>query len=1367
MKRSILGIILLLLLTVIVKDGHCVTISLDSSTTYQTISGWELTANEPRDFPASFDQYIGKLCDAVVEAGINRIQLGTHLAFQHVENTNDNGDPDVFNWSGFDFSDFDIKVEKVVTPLRNRLQANGEKLHINLLTIEIASDADVFHKDPEEFAEFILAHFIHLRDNYGWWPDSVEISLEPTIFHTFDEDPLKLGAALVATGKRLKTNGFNPGIIAPSSETLPKAIFWFDQMKTVPEIFDHWTDYSYHRYGGGADENLLTIASQAASKGLNTAMLEWWSSSNSYEFLHKDLKIGNNSAWLQSTVGGPPATFLMPGAMRIFGIDESNLSDPVVMNPKTKFLRQYYKFVRSGAERIKAVSNDSKFDPLAFVNTDGKTVVVVKTSQGGSIIIQNLPVGTYGAKYTTSSEYDVDHSDITINAGEYLTTSIPAKGVITIYSKIPSNNQTPIADAGTAQVVVDSDKNGIEAVTLNGSASQDPDGSITNYLWTEGSTTLYSGLSSTAQVDLNVNVHTITLTVTDDKGAKDTDTVQISVSPGNVIQYTITPSAGPNGTITPSGAVLVNSGANRTFTIAANTGYSIAEVLVDGANVGAGASYPFTNVTANHTIAASFAIKTYTLTVSAANGSVTKNPNKEIYNYNEQVTLEAIPNPNSNYYFTNWSGPLSGSANPATIDMNSNKTITANFAYDGANPNTNGNIPGKNSVQAARDAIVQLHIADSSSGVDYESVTIQVGGHLIYDGANETSFGVYDSTEGICRRVGTASDYTFVFQPSTLFDYEQKVDVVVNAKDKAGNSITPAETYSFYTLMRTFGKNVKVNSDTGTLAQNHPATARDSDNNIWIVWDQTTAAGDTDIYISKLPVGGSAFMSSVPVINTTNNQRNPAIAINGNKIYVVWEELSGSNWDILLLTSTDGIKWTYGPDNKPDPCQVNIDLETTAPDPITLNPAIAIDSLEKIYVTWEEQRSGNKDICIRSLEGGVWGTATQVTDGPSSQSEPAIAIDDVDGTAYIVWTDARNSGTATDIYGADSDTVLWDDVSLINTASNQSNPACAASGGVLHLLWIDDDNGSDDIFYGNNGSASSFDGISIVDEDNTNQSAPSIAAEGTKVFACWQDSRNVSGNADTDIYYAEKTGLKFGTNILVNDDIGTYTQTTPVIGTDGDGNPYMVWVDNRQGNNDIYYAGAMSVGPALATDEVNAGVGGTVGNSSLQVYIPPGALSVNTEVTIAEMVNPPELPSDTFGVFYEFSPGGLQFSTPVTITLPHTSSECPGYSIHRVYWYNAETGTWSQTGITNVQHLEISSTLHAVTFQITHFTGFGAGGSVGGVVSAGGGGGGGGGGCAISANGRGNVIEYMLPYVFYVVVLLLIKLKDARNRKAI
>ena len=59
----------------------------------------------------------------------------------------------------------------------------------------------------------------------------------------------------------------------------------------------------------------------------------------------------------------------------------------------------------------------------------------------------------------------------------------------------------------------------------------------------------------------------------------------------------------------PSGAVAVKYGANKTFTIKPNTSYHVANVLVDGVSVGAVTTYTFSNVTANHTISATFAIK--------------------------------------------------------------------------------------------------------------------------------------------------------------------------------------------------------------------------------------------------------------------------------------------------------------------------------------------------------------------------------------------------------------------------------------------------------------------------------------------------------------------------------------------------------------------------------------------------------------------------------------------------------------------------------------------------------------------------------------------------------------------------------------
>ena len=86
------------------------------------------------------------------------------------------------------------------------------------------------------------------------------------------------------------------------------------------------------------------------------------------------------------------------------------------------------------------------------------------------------------------------------------------------------------------------------------------------------------------------------------------------------LSYTIAASAGAGGTITPSGNVAVLCGANQAFAIAPGTGYNIADVVVDGISQGAVGSYTFTNVQANHTISAAFALKTFVITPTAGTG---------------------------------------------------------------------------------------------------------------------------------------------------------------------------------------------------------------------------------------------------------------------------------------------------------------------------------------------------------------------------------------------------------------------------------------------------------------------------------------------------------------------------------------------------------------------------------------------------------------------------------------------------------------------------------------------------------------------------------------------------------------------------
>ena len=74
----------------------------------------------------------------------------------------------------------------------------------------------------------------------------------------------------------------------------------------------------------------------------------------------------------------------------------------------------------------------------------------------------------------------------------------------------------------------------------------------------------------------------------------------------NIISYSISASAGTGGAISPIGTTTVTSGSSQAFAVSPNAGYKIADIKVDGVSVGAVGNYIFNNITANHSIAASF-----------------------------------------------------------------------------------------------------------------------------------------------------------------------------------------------------------------------------------------------------------------------------------------------------------------------------------------------------------------------------------------------------------------------------------------------------------------------------------------------------------------------------------------------------------------------------------------------------------------------------------------------------------------------------------------------------------------------------------------------------------------------------------------
>jgi hypothetical protein len=433
------------------------TIKLNPQQKFQTVTGWEATAQAGENFSAAFGVYKEKLLnDAVNDLGINRLRLEIRSGVEnsadffsafaakqinykdwrqhHYEIINDNNDPFTINPKGFQFSEIDSTIEKIVLPIRKLLAQRGETLYLNLNYVDFSccrGNSNIRHSNnPDEYAELILATYQHLQSKYGFVPDAVEVILEPD--NKTGWSGTDIGKAIVATANRLRANGFKPAFIVPSTTNAANAPVFIDEIAQVPDAMKYVTEFSYHRYCCASDEVLQQIADRAKKYGKQTSMLEWIGAD--YNTLHQDLKIGQNSAWQQYTL----AFNNQPdNGAQYYVVDDTNAEKPIVtIGSRTKFLRQYFRYIRANAQRIGVETTNTNFDPLAFINTNGKYVLVVKANVPGTISVQEFPSGKYGISYTTMNQSNVSAPDVTLKSGQTLNANIPSVGVLTIYSKI-------------------------------------------------------------------------------------------------------------------------------------------------------------------------------------------------------------------------------------------------------------------------------------------------------------------------------------------------------------------------------------------------------------------------------------------------------------------------------------------------------------------------------------------------------------------------------------------------------------------------------------------------------------------------------------------------------------------------------------------------------------------------------------------------------------------------------------------------------------------------------------------------------------------------------------------------------------------
>jgi hypothetical protein len=254
----------------------------------------------------------------------------------------------------------------------------------------------------------------------------------------------------------------------------------------------------------------------------------------------------------------------------------------------------------------------------------------------------------------------------------------------------------------------------------------------------------FTGSFATGQVDVNflsgtfadnagnLNVETTqTFTVTSSQPTS--GAVSMTISPQSAISAGAQWAVLGDNYVSSGSSVGLNPG-TYTLTFKPISGYTTPQNQT--VTVTAGATTPVTAAYAQQS-------GPYNLLILSNNGNVFTNPSASLYAAGTPVTLTVVPN--TRYHFTGRSGDASGSQNPLTITMNSNMSITANYAVGDL---TRGSLQVNLGPTTAVASGAQWEIDGGSWMSSGSTVSGIVGGAGI--GLLPAGNRLYDACESIC-----------------------------------------------------------------------------------------------------------------------------------------------------------------------------------------------------------------------------------------------------------------------------------------------------------------------------------------------------------------------------------------------------------------------------------------------------------------------------------------------------------------------------------------------------------------------------------------------------------------------------------------
>lgn len=360
-----------------------------------------------------------------------------------------------------------------------------------------------------------------------------------------------------------------------------------------------------------------------------------------------------------------------------------------------------------------------------------------------------------------------------------------------------------------------------------------------------------------------------------------------------------------------------------------------------------------------------------------------------------------------------------------------------------------------------------------------------------------------------------------------------------------------------------WGDDVRLTNAAGA-AQVFPRSLGVSEDTLHLAFADSRDGG-YKIYYKRSVDNGDTWDADLP-LNDTVASDHPSIAAAGSNVHVVWSDEHHGNPELLYRLSTNnGTTWE-------DEARLTNDAGNS------LDPVIAVDDID-VHISWSDDRDGNTEAYYkRSTNNGVnWDVDRRGSVSDSQSLYPAIAVSA--DNIHAVWCDDRNGNLEIYYRRSLNNGDTWGgNTRLTNADSSSLWVAIAAEGSAIHVVWEDKRDGEREVYYKrsvDNGdtweddTALTTDGLATPTELH-----PSIAVADGSVHVVWNDI--VDGNQEIYSLRSTDAGITWDDiERLTEDDSASYN---PAI-TAWDYNLHVTWVDERDGNPEVYYKRGLSGNP--------------------------------------------------------------------------------------------------------------------------------------------------------------------------------------------